>query len=59
MNKESLIAKRATVEARFIELQKEQAKVNEELLRLLGEYRSLNALIDEIKPNEVIKKAKE
>ena len=48
MNKESLLEKRATVETKFSELQQEQTKINEELIRLQGEYRTLTTLIDEL-----------
>jgi peptidoglycan hydrolase CwlO-like protein len=54
MNKESLLEKRAATEARFSELQQEQTKTNEELIRLQGEYRTLTTLINEL-PEEITK----
>ena len=56
MNKESLLEKRAAVEQQFNELQQQQIKTNEELIRLQGEYRALTTLIDELPvEGEVVK----
>ena len=59
MNKESLISKRADVEAKFNVLQKQQTETTEELLKLQGEYRTLTELINsEVAPEGVPKKGK-
>jgi predicted nuclease with TOPRIM domain len=50
--KESLLEKRAAVETKFSELQTEQTKITEELIRLQGEYRTLTTLINEQETNK-------
>lgn len=55
MNNEDIEAKQAVLQSRFDELQKQRNDINDELLRLQGEYRALSSLIVEEKPNVKVK----
>lgn len=58
MKKQDIEAKQAVLQSRFDELQKQRKDIDEELLRLQGEYRALSSLIselDEEKPNVKVK----
>lgn len=50
MNLDTLTQKRSATEARFNELVEQKKQVEEELLKLQGEYRSLTSLIEEYGP---------
>jgi hypothetical protein len=50
MNTESLKQKRSVAEAKFNELVEQKKQIDEELLKLQGEYRSLTSLIEESEP---------
>lgn len=50
MNRELLLEKRAAVEKKFNELQEQQKQGTEELVRLQGEYRLVNELLE--KPDD-------
>lgn len=55
MNTDSLKDKRAQVETKFNELAEQKRQLEEEMLKLQGEYRSLSALIEE-EPKKETKK---
>ena len=50
MNLESLTQKRSAVETRFNELVEQKKQIEEELLKLQGEYRALSNLIEGVEP---------
>lgn len=53
MNEESLIEKRSLIETRFNELAAQKTEIEGELLRLQGEYRAINELIDKLPKKEL------
>lgn len=57
MNKAELENKKAIAEQKFNELQKQERDIQDELLRLQGDYRAYNDLIAELetKPKKVSK----
>ena len=50
MNKDTLTQKRSAVETRFNELVEQKKQIEEELLKLQGEYRALSNLIEGVEP---------
>ncbi len=55
MNKVDIEAKQAVLQSKFDELQKQRTDINEELLRLQGEYRALSSLLSELEETPSVK----
>lgn len=52
MNKAELLKKQEAATNRFDKLQKQEKEIQEELLRLQGDYRTYGQMIEEIEANE-------